>query len=368
MLLKPDAGFLKKDYPLISAEMGKLKDPKLEMFEFFEMTPDLVCIAGKDGYFKKINPAVIQKLGYTEEELFSRPISSFIYEEDKDITRRVRTHLLNGRTLLNFQNRYVTKEGKLVWLEWTSVYSPGKEIVFAIAKDITAGKLAEMEVEEKYKKFKSLATHFKTSVEKNSKYLAVELHEELAQLACVVKMDIDWISNNEPGLAEASKKRVEHALAVSDLLVKTIRRISFSISPNILDDMGLTAALEWQCREFSGLNGIPCELKKNYLEKHLSHEAKLDFFRICQEALTNVMYHAHANTVNISIEDQGEKICLTIVDDGKGFDIKKQKQSFGLTNIRERVASINGDLVIESRIGKGTKLFVSVPKYKAGVS
>ena len=106
MLMKPDTGFLKKDYPLISAEMGKLKDSKLEMFEFFEMTPDLVCIAGKDGYFKKINPAVIQKLGYTEEELFSRPISSFIYEEDKDITRRVRTHLLNGRTLLNFQNRY----------------------------------------------------------------------------------------------------------------------------------------------------------------------------------------------------------------------------------------------------------------------
>ena len=342
--------------------MTRIKDPKTEMFAFFEMTPDLVCIAGKDGYFKKINPAVINKLEYTEEELYARPISSFIFEEDTELTSVQRAELLNGKPLLNFQNRYITKKGKIVWLEWTSVFVPDKEIVFAIAKDITTRKLVETEIEEKYKKFKGLATHFKTSVEKNSKYLAVELHEELAQLACVVKMDIDWISTNEPHLSEGSKKRMQHAQAVSDLLVKTIRKISFSISPAMLDDIGFNAALEWHCKEFSLLNGISCAFNSSCKESALTHEMKLDFFRICQEALTNVMYHAQAKTVTITIEDRGNAICLSITDDGKGFDIKKQKHKFGLVNIRERTTSINGELIIDSAIGKGTRILVTVAK------
>ena len=214
-----------------------MPDPSIsafEMFSLFEMTPDLVCIAGKDGYLRKVNPAVVLKLGYTEAELYARPVASFIYPEDRDTTHKERMELLDGKPLLNFQNRYITKAGAIVWLEWTSIYSSDKEIVFAIAKDITVRKEIEKDVEEKYRKFKSLATHFKTSIEKERKYLAVELHEELAQLAAIVKLDVDWVNKHEPGLEGLSKMRIEHALAVADLLVNTIRRISFSISPKML--------------------------------------------------------------------------------------------------------------------------------------
>lgn len=332
------------------------------MFALFEMTPDLVCIASKDGFLKKVNPAVIGKLGYTQEELFARPIKSFIYEEDKDLTHKSRTDLLSGKVLLNFVNRYVTKNGKIVWLEWTSIYFPDKEIVFAIAKDVTERKQIEKETEEKYRVIKGLATHFKSRIEKDRKDLAYELHEELAQLACVVKMDIDSITVSEPGLSAAGKRRIEHALVLSDLLVNTIRRISFSMSPNMLDDLGLNAVFEGQCREFSILNGIPCDFQSAYDEAHLTHEVKLDFFRICQESLTNVMYHAEANNVKISIEDIGDTIHLAIIDDGKGFEINQQKQTSGLNSIRERVASINGQLTIQSEPGKGTRVCVSIAK------
>ncbi|MGZ5191664.1 MAG: PAS domain S-box protein, partial [Flavisolibacter sp.] len=77
------------------------------MSPFFEMTPDLVCIADKEGYFKKINHSVIKKLEYTREELFARPISTFIHPDDKDITRSTREEMLNGTALINFQNRYI---------------------------------------------------------------------------------------------------------------------------------------------------------------------------------------------------------------------------------------------------------------------
>ena len=342
--------------------MVDLKQAELEMFSLFEMTPDLVCIADKEGYFKKINQAVIEKLGYTGEELFARPIASFIHPEDLDRTSRERIKLLNGKALLNFQNRYVKKNGENVWLEWTSIYVPDKEIVFAIAKDITERKRSEKEIEEKYTKYKGLATHFKHTLEKDKKYLAVELHEELAQLASVVKMDVYWLSNNLSDLSGLAKKRMEQSLVIVDLLINTMRRISFSISPSMLDDIGLDATLEWYCKEFSVLNGIPCHFETEYDETKLTQEIKIDFFRICQEALTNIMDHAEASNVTICIEDLGDKINLCIEDDGKGFDLHKQHPRPGLIRIRERAASINGYLAIQSDAGKGTRVCVTVTK------
>lgn len=332
------------------------------MFTFFEKTPDLVCIAGRDGFLKRVNPAVVKTLGYTEAELYDHPIEFFIHPDDRESTHRERINLLNGKALLNFQNRYITKQGNIVWLAWTSIYFPDKEIVFAIAKDITEKRQIERQFEERYAKFKSLATHFKSSIEKDRKYLAVELHEELAQLAAVVKLDLEEIYNSEPALPLASKSRMEHALAASGLLISTMRRISFSISPHMLDDLGLNETLQWHCKEFSILNGIPCLFESAYNEQSLTPEIKLDFFRICQEALTNVMHYAQARNVKISIKEEAGYIRLEIVDDGKGFDKEKIKHDPGLVRMRERATSVNAVLIIDSKIGKGTTIAVSIPK------
>lgn len=340
--------------------MSQLKTTEFEMFDLFELTPDLVCIAGKDGFLKKVNPAVIQKLGYSADELYARPVASFIYPEDRDTTGQARSKLLSGEALLNFQNRYVRKDGSVVWLEWTSIYIADKEIVFAIAKDITEKKLQEKEIGEKYKKFKSLATHFKKSNEEDKKFLAVELHEELAQLATVVKMDIHWLKDSLTDISSAFTNRMEHALVIAELLINTIRRISFSTSPGMLDDLGLKEVLTWQCSEFSVLNGISCRFESDYDESVLTNEIKLDFFRVCQESLSNIMYHAEATNVVISIKEVNSKISLSITDDGKGFEPDQHKYSSGLTRIRERTTSINGELTIQSEPGKGTTICVCI--------
>lgn len=110
---------------------------------FFELSPDLLCVAGYDGYFKKVNPAVSKTLGFTNEELFAAPISSFIYPGDKLLTAQKRTALTEGEPLLNFENRYVAKNGAIVWLSWTSVPIIRDKLVFAIAKNITYKKQVE---------------------------------------------------------------------------------------------------------------------------------------------------------------------------------------------------------------------------------
>ena len=101
----------------------------------------------------------------------------------------------------------------------------------------------------------------------------------------------------------------------------------------------------------------------NNTEAALTQEIKLDFFPICQEALTKVMYHAQAGNVKISIEETEDKITLEINDDGKGFDVDKERKNSGLTNMQVLANSINGDLTIKSKIGKGTDISLTILKH-----
>ncbi len=333
-----------------------------ELLLFFELTPDLVCIARKDGYFQQVNPAVIKKLGYTVEELYAQPISNFIHPEDRLFTQQHRNELIAGKPLVNFQNRYVTNEGTIIWLDWTSVFLPGKELVFAIAKDVTERKLAQLEVEEKYNRFKGLANHFKGSIERDRKYLSIELHEELAQLLAVLKIDIDWIRAKEIELPDAVGKRLEHAAVITEMLIKTIQRISFTISPGMLNDLGLIETLRWHCNEFSVISTIDCQLEGSCNDEAISKEIQLDIFRICQEALHNVLYHSEATAATITITETDNDFSFVITDDGKGFDITRLQHSNGLTVIKERAASINAVVTIISKPGKGTEVRLTLKK------
>uniref|UniRef100_UPI0025DE9CC8 PAS domain-containing protein n=1 Tax=Marivirga sp. TaxID=2018662 RepID=UPI0025DE9CC8 len=112
---------------------------------FFELTTDLVCIADYDGYFKKINTAVSKTLGYSFEELYSKPINDFVHPDDQNVTSSARENLTKANDLHHFENRYLTKNGKIVWLAWTSIPSEEDKVIFAIAKDISHKKRLEAE-------------------------------------------------------------------------------------------------------------------------------------------------------------------------------------------------------------------------------
>jgi PAS domain S-box-containing protein len=113
------------------------KSAIFDLENFFKLSPDLLCVAGYDGYFKKINPAVSKTLGYTDKELFAAPINSFVHPDDQEITALKRQEIRRGQLLLNFENRYLTKGGETVWLSWTSMPIKRDELVFAMANIIT---------------------------------------------------------------------------------------------------------------------------------------------------------------------------------------------------------------------------------------
>ncbi len=334
-------------------------DEAFLMLSLFDRTLDLVCITNKAGWFQKVNPAVVKTLGYSEQELFSQPVSALIHPDDREATKTGREKLLNNEPLINFQNRYLAKDGKTVWLHWTSIYIPEREIVFEIAKDVTKKKQSEIEIEENFKKYKDLASHFKQHLEKDRRFFASELHEELAQLATVVKMNFAAITAKKDQFDESLQKRMEDGLTVSQILIDKIRKLSYSMSPARIEEIGLDAELIYLSNDFTTTTGIECIYKGSFSENDIDPEIKLDLFRICQEALLNVMQHAHASRVSITLKQKRKTLELSVKDNGKGFD-QETIQSSGLKDMRGRAASINGELIIKSKKRKGTRVSLTV--------
>lgn len=124
----------------------KIKKDQFDLEYFFNLSPDLLCIAGYDGYFKKINPSVSKTLGYAENELLSAPINNFVHPNDRELTTKKREGLRNGESVFQFENRYLTKDGTIVWLFWTAIPIEKDQLIFAIAKDITQKKTTQGDV------------------------------------------------------------------------------------------------------------------------------------------------------------------------------------------------------------------------------
>ena len=129
--LVPDASYCHHcgAWAAMAAEEGAYDVRRL-----FDYAVDLLCIAGTDGYFKRVNPAFVHTLGYSAEELLSRPFSEFTHPEDRDVTVAETHQLASGQPTLSFTNRYATKDGGWVRLDWTAFPEPGSGLIYASAR------------------------------------------------------------------------------------------------------------------------------------------------------------------------------------------------------------------------------------------
>lgn len=331
-----------------------------ELLNFFENTPDLVFLLNKEEQIVKNNPAVSATLSFSNEELQQLNISYLQHPEDLENNTQNCARRDPTRTFQNCQSRFISKNGDVIWLDWTSIYFPENELILILARNITTIKLAEIHTEQQYQKYKGLAEHFKSSIEKDRKYLAYELHEELAQLAAGIKIELETIPFHVNNLPIEATQKINTAASNTNLLIKTLQRLSFSISPSMLGDIGLEATLKWLCKEFQILTGQQCEFESSFIEDHLSLELKTDFFRICQEALDNIMHHAQATQTMISVSEENKTVTLLIQDNGNGFNHLVQHNGDGITNMYKLVTSIGGQIDITSSEANGTKVCVRI--------
>jgi len=300
--------------------------------------------------------------------------SDLIHPQDKErVLENVNRVINSNESNWSDEYRFLKANGKYAFVRDKGVIvrdENGKAMrMIGAMQDITLAKQeeqqlksAEEELRQKNDELKQLSVYLKNVREEERKYIAREVHDELGQLASALKIDIDWLDIKNVAIDDIGKMRMTHATKTIEILISSIRKIASSLRPSILDDFGLNAAIEWQCREFQNLNSIQCIFETDFDDHDLPMETKTELFRMTQESLTNVMRHSNASHVMVQLTEDDENMFLKIRDDGRGFDTTIKKNTLGLIGLRERAVSINGQLSIESKPGKGTIVSVVIPK------
>ncbi len=243
------------------------------------------------------------------------------------------------------------------WFE-SSIY-PSENGVSIYISDITDQKKVESELISQKRQLRNLSNHIQNLREEERKIIARELHDDLGQMATVLKIDVRNLKNNLINSSEKVNEKVQTILETVDELIQKIRKISHELRPTLLDNVGLQAALKNHCLEFEKKTGINCFFYNETANERLPQNIEIALFRICQEALTNVMRHAHATEVIVKLSIENNYIYLQISDNGNGFDINDNGNTLGLVGIRERAESIKINLTIESVVGNGTTITAS---------
>lgn len=194
----------------LSSEI-KRKQLDQELKQIFSFAPDIITVAGYDGYFKKINPAACLILGYSEEELLSQPLGEFVHPDDKETTEEFIRNLSDKRETFNYENRYITKAGKVIWFAWTGTASPADNLIFAVAKDITEKKNLEVLL-EKSNRLAEIGS-WEYDIENNSLYWG-QGSKQIYELEPDFEPDIErWINFYPEGYnRDAVKNAIEQGM------------------------------------------------------------------------------------------------------------------------------------------------------------
>lgn len=230
----------------------------------------------------------------------------------------------------------------------------------ALHEEIKERRLAEEQLTEMNRQLRDLSAKLHTIREEERTRIAREIHDVLGQQLTVIKLDLAWLSKRSR--EEEQDNKIKALLGTVDETIQTVKKIATELRPGVLDDLGLIAAIEWQCREFASRMGIHCEFITQLQELECNHEVSTAVFRILQETLTNIMRHAQASRVAITLRITGDVLSVEIADNGRGITETEisNGSSLGLLGMKERMHMIGGTLSI-SGTSEGTTVRLEIP-------
>lgn len=259
------------------------------------------------------------------------------------------------RYLSSFRHATKNKEGETIRIWGTSI-------------DITEEWKAKSKSKAAFQKLiklqseaRNFASQLNDTLEEERTRIAREIHDELGQQMVGIKMSVSslkqYCTENEKAF-----QLLERILIDSDATIRSIRKITLQLRPALIDSMGLFAAVEWVVTEFGLRTGISCETKKiESPEMEYDYKISICFFRICQEALTNIAKHARASQVLVCLSQQGNRLSMIISDNGVGIAGDREKNmGMGLLGMRERAQLIGAKLSISAGVLQGTEVNLTV--------
>ena len=233
----------------------------------------------------------------------------------------------------------------------------------ALINEINERKIAEERLQESEERLRGLAAHLNAIREEERSRIAREMHDEFGQALSGLKMDVIWLAKRLAANQKPLVEKTETMCRLIDSTVQLVRRISTGLRPEVLDELGLVAAISWQTKEFQKRMGIRCRLKLPENHAILDRELSTAAFRIFQEILTNIARHAKASRVNVDLEISDDSLSLKVADDGIGIPDSevRGRKSLGLLGMQERAQQVGGKLSILGAPGRGTTVSVSIP-------
>ena len=222
---------------------------------------------------------------------------------------------------------------------------------------------AEQELLESRSQLRELSAYLQTVREKERTRIARELHDELGQALTAIRIGLGVMEAQHAMQQDEWRSNVQALKDIADSTVETVQRIASDLRPSLLDELGLTAAIDWMLESFGARTGIAYEVRLPDAPLAVSTEAGTAIFRILQESLTNISRHSNATQAAVELKLAADTLMLKITDNGRGMErgSMSSDKSLGLIGMRERAYMLGGKLTIRSRKGMGTSIELQLP-------
>ncbi|QPD05351.1 MAG: hypothetical protein Nkreftii_003125 [Candidatus Nitrospira kreftii] len=328
-----------------------------------DIAEDAIIVTEYDLSITLFNQGAVKLFGYDPNDVIGKPIDLLLPERfwidhaDHDVFAKALDsdlHMAQRRDVFGTK-----KDGSEFPAEASiSKLIVGKRTTFTvIVRDITDRLRTERQLQ-------SLTTELMTAQEEERRRIARELHDDINQRLALVVIEIGNMLSDPSTMTSQVKGTIQSLSQRLARISDDVRHMAYQFHPSILDDLGLTAALKHMADEWSDRTGIKTVIVQEETADPLPRDIASCLYRVAQESLTNIMKHANAARVELELTCDDQEIALSIYDTGVGFDLKDiqaRHPGLGLVNIRERVRSVRGRLDIQSELGRGTRIVVTIP-------
>ena len=349
---------------LLTSLADRLQKQKALLDELFEQAPQAVALMGVDHRILRVNKEFSRVFGYSSQEALGQRISELIAgEEAREEEQKYADSVAQGRRV-DAEGVRRRKDGSSLYVSMVRVpvRLPNRQVaIYAIYRDISEHKQAEAALRQTNERLQELSRRLFQVQEDERRHLARELHDQMGQALTAAKLNLQAAQRlEERGLIA---RKLDDGIAVLETLLQQARQISLDLRPPLLDDLGLVPALRWYLDQQAQRADLRVEFFADPALERVDAAIETACFRVAQEALTNVVRHARAQTVSVELHRTPEALHLVVRDDGIGFDVMTAEQgaSLGLLGMRERVALLAGEMDCKSAPGRGTEIHAFFP-------
>ena len=326
-----------------------------------------------------VNKSIEKTYGYTSEEWLANPSlwKDTIHPDDKDRVFSMLDIAIEKKEDSIIEYRIVRKDGSVRWIidrfSWEKDEQGNIVSLNGVMSDITEKKISEEALKKSYEEIRksreqlrSLSSHLQLISEEERKAIAREVHDEVGQALTALKMGLSVMKKKLP----SETSTIEENIELVEGTLRSVKRIVKELRPELLDELGLMAAIEVYVNDFKNRSNIDCQLLSKWHGEELEADISIGLFRIVQEGLTNVLRHSGASRLRIKLYKKTEDLILIISDNGKGIDKKsiETAASTGIIGMKERTTLLNGTFVIRGINGVGTFIKISIPLNNKGGS